>query len=79
MISHVKNPASSSLATPSAVTGKSVSCGSNHTLVLDVNGRVFACGNNDCGELGTRNKESDCSLVRSLGIPGEQIIQVAAG
>lgn len=70
MISHLKNAANSSQATPSAVSGKSVSCGSNHTLVLDVKGRVFACGNNDCGELGTRNKESDCSLVPVVGIPG---------
>ena len=71
MISHFKSSSSSSLATPSAVSGKSVSCGSNHTLVLDANGKVFACGSNDCGELGTRNKESDCSLVPVVGIPGE--------
>ena len=71
MISHLKSSGSSTLATPSAVNGKSTSCGSSHTLVLDANGRVFACGSNDCGELGTRNKESDCSLVPVLGIPGE--------
>ena len=79
MVSHTKNVGTSPLATPSAVCGKSVSCGGSHTLVLDISGRVFACGNNDHGELGTRNKESDCSLVPVAGIPGEKVVQAAAG
>lgn len=79
MVSHSINSSTSPLNTPSAVCGKSVSCGTSHTLVLNVSGRLFACGNNDHGELGTRNNESDCSLIPITGIPGEKIVQAAAG
>ena len=81
MVSHEKpnDPTSgpSPLATPSAVKGKSVSCGESHTLVVDIIGKLYSCGNNDYGQLGTGSKENDCSLVPV--VMGEKIAQAAAG
>ncbi len=50
------------------INGRSVSCGDEHTLVVDVNGKVQACGSNDHGQLGNGTKKSECGLVGVTGL-----------
>ncbi len=40
---------SQSQANPSDVKGRSVSCGDEHTLVVDLSGKVYGCGSNEHG------------------------------
>ena len=52
---------------PKGVTVKSIACGMNHTLLLTVNGEIYAFGKNDWGQLGcpaVPASEGSCSAVK---------------
>ena len=76
MVSHPSHNVAQSI--PVHVKGKSVSCGDDHSLVLEVSGKLYGCGSNEHGQLANGSKDSDCSLVLVTGI-NERVVQVAAG
>ena len=64
----------------------SISAGEKHSLLLSTSGEVWAFGSNDCGQLGTGDKQQDPldpgrnvnpRIIQSLR--GVKIIQVEAG
>jgi E3 ubiquitin-protein ligase HERC4 len=42
-----------------------ISSGSNHTLAIDLNGKVYGWGRNNCGQLGLFNKSRE--MIKSVG------------
>eukprot|EP00268_Persea_americana_P052753 TRINITY_DN5926_c1_g1_i2.p1 TRINITY_DN5926_c1_g1~~TRINITY_DN5926_c1_g1_i2.p1 ORF type:complete len:427 (+),score=78.22 TRINITY_DN5926_c1_g1_i2:188-1468(+) len=56
-----------------------ISCGGAHTLFLTEEGRVYATGLNDFGQLGIPSEKSH--TVEPLGVPGipNRVIQISAG
>ncbi|KAK9685781.1 HECT-domain (ubiquitin-transferase) [Popillia japonica] len=52
-------------------------CGTNHTLLLASDGKVYSCGNNDFGQLGHDQPRKRPQLVSSLD--AHSISQVACG
>lgn len=76
MVNHPSH--NSAKAIPVHIKGKSVSCGEDHTLVVEVSGKLYGCGSNEHGQLANGSKDSDCSLVLVTGI-NERVIQAAAG
>ena len=57
-----------------------MSCGSHHTLLLNYDGSVQACGNNQVGQLGISKSNSSSIFYLPTKVNIEQkITQVAAG
>ncbi|KAF6137614.1 hypothetical protein GIB67_036197 [Kingdonia uniflora] len=58
---------------------RAISCGGAHTLFLTENGRVYATGLNECGQLGAMDKKSYAlEPLEVSGLPRE-VIQISAG
>jgi alpha-tubulin suppressor-like RCC1 family protein len=61
------------LLTPTRVAGlakvKAIAAGSDHSLVLTEAGEVYACGDNQYGQLGLGDRESRLTPVRVPGLP----------
>ena len=55
-----------------------VSCGNKHTAILDDKGRLFTCGSNDCGQLGTGHKRGELipALITTIN---DRMVQISAG
>ena len=56
-----------------------VSCGNEHTLFLTNNGRVFACGSNKGGQLGTGNRKNHLYPQKVIGLDIARVTKIAAG
>ncbi|XP_076042940.1 HECT and RLD domain containing E3 ubiquitin ligase 4 isoform X2 [Oratosquilla oratoria] len=56
-----------------------VSCGGNHTAVLDSNGKVWTFGHGRYGELGHGSYTSSCIPRTVLDLVGSKVTQVACG
>ncbi|XP_056424428.1 probable E3 ubiquitin-protein ligase HERC6 isoform X2 [Hyla sarda] len=61
----------------SQVTVGKVACGGRHTLFLQEDGIVLACGKNDCGQLGRRTDSSALEPIYSL--ESQTIVDVSCG
>ena len=57
-----------------------ISCGRHHSMFLTLGGRLFACGENECGQLGI-NSQDDAMLptIINHNIGHERIVSVACG
>jgi len=55
-----------------------ISCGTRHTSMVDEKGRLFMCGSNDSGQLGTNTKGQENTPILVSNI-SEKIIQAACG
>ena len=56
-----------------------ISCGIAHTLVLTTQGKIYACGLNSSGQLGTGNKKPYNTLHQIAGFEGQKAITISAG
>lgn len=75
----ITQASAAAVAAPPQVKAKEVSCGAQHTLVVDVAGKVFGCGSNEHGQLGNGTKSAaETALVPATGLL-EKVGQVAAG
>jgi alpha-tubulin suppressor-like RCC1 family protein len=53
---------------------KSISCGRRHSLLLSSKGIIYACGNNECGQLGIPNTDPQLSPIQlNFGIKFKEI------
>ena len=57
----------------------SVATGRFHSLFLTDEGKVFACGKNDCGQLGIGKKQESVSTPTLVAYKGDDIVQIACG
>ncbi|HEX7740652.1 MAG TPA: hypothetical protein VF426_13490 [Marmoricola sp.] len=65
---------------PAGVRGTAVAAGADFSLVLGSDGVVYGAGNNNVGQLGTRNRRARTSLVAMKGLPrGVLAVAVDAG
>lgn len=62
---------------PAGVTLRDLAGGESHSLLLTRDGRVFACGRNDRGQLGTGVGSGSTAWVEIPGL--DRVIQVACG
>ncbi|KAF4668196.1 putative E3 ubiquitin-protein ligase herc3 [Perkinsus olseni] len=58
---------------------RAVACGGQHTLFLDVNGKLFGCGSNESGQLGTGVPGRSSELRPTLMPRSLAVFSVAAG
>ena len=56
-----------------------VSCGNFHALLLTENGKVYATGSNESGQLGVGNKKSSVVPVKLIMLDSSLIVDIAAG
>ncbi|XP_069834360.1 probable E3 ubiquitin-protein ligase HERC6 isoform X2 [Dendropsophus ebraccatus] len=61
----------------SQVAVRKVACGGRHTLFLQEDGIVLACGNNSCGQLGRKTDTSSLEQIHSL--EAQTIVDVSCG
>ncbi|XP_074114666.1 HECT and RLD domain containing E3 ubiquitin ligase 4 isoform X1 [Cotesia typhae] len=45
---------------------KDIACGNNYTVVITQDGKIYSCGNNDCGQLGHDKPRKKLQLVSDL-------------
>lgn len=74
----ITQASAASVTPPPQIKGKDVTCGDDHTLVIDVNGKLYATGCNEHGQLGNGTKNSENALVPATGLL-EKVGQAAAG
>lgn len=58
---------------------QSLSCGGDHSLLLDAGGAVWASGWNEHGQLGTGDSKNRYQPVRLEALRGLDIVGVAGG
>ncbi|ODQ77749.1 hypothetical protein BABINDRAFT_9739 [Babjeviella inositovora NRRL Y-12698] len=54
-------------------------CGGNHTLMLLVNGEVWAAGDNSHGQCGIAAEDSHIRMFRQVPLGGLEVVSVSAG
>ena len=54
-----------------------IATGMEHTLFLTVQGQIYSCGNNDCGQLGIdQDPENTCTRYKYMTIPQRVILSL---
>jgi alpha-tubulin suppressor-like RCC1 family protein len=64
--------------TPVGATFTQIACGFNHTVALSSTGRVFACGDNQFGQLGNNSFVNKTILTEMTSV-GQTFTQIACG
>ena len=67
------------MSIPAGLTPVSISCGSNHTIVLMSNGTIYGCGSNTSGQLGNGTNSDSNTLVSMSKPAGLTPVSVSCG
>jgi alpha-tubulin suppressor-like RCC1 family protein len=58
---------------------KKVACGKDHSLLLTLDGKVYACGRNDYGQLGLGSGVSEALYPTHVSLLADGVIDIACG
>jgi alpha-tubulin suppressor-like RCC1 family protein len=56
-----------------------IACGSNHTIALTKDGKVYTWGRGDCGALGHGDQKTSETPTQVMSLAGTKIVHISSG